>query len=541
MQRQRFLLDTRLLGEHLFLERVAHGANVGDRRLEAQPRQVVDEIEGPTRRALVVLLGFVDLIRLVGRQVAGVHRHVGPDVRVVDEDPVHAADRVRQPVAQLGDHAGVAAVAGHGAAMGKLQQFAQVAARKRRRQRALHVTAVELALVVTPRHQPLRRRGDVVDRALEHRALEGHDLLHRELALGPDRERVQRQRLDHLEVLVEALVDVAVEFAVRQAGQRGRVLGVEQPESPGGPLAGQIAVGFLPDEGLARGRVVPAAVDRLLHVVVRDQEARGIGRVDPLDDAVVGDHHGVVVGNALRRPDRAGLAAVAFPARADAEHLEHPGLLRVADDQRLRAIAAGRQEAVGRHQLTDEGGRLARLRVALQREDHGLLDGHDLLAGVLRHHQFLALRGGRLGDRQLMLVDVRVGGVEVGVGAPRLRNAAEHLAVVLQREVRVLDAEIHRRRRALGEFLPVHHVDARVLAGVGLRNQYRAVGGGQLAGRDDGAGLRPRRGGQQGDQEGGQRDGQFHGRGAPIRNRPILTQENRIAAVGGPSGPTARP
>jgi hypothetical protein len=252
-------------------------------------------------------------------------------------------------------------------------------------------------------------------------------------------------------------------------------------------VANSTGIDVLPDEGLARGRVVPAAIDGLLHVVGRDHEIFLVPGADLLDDAPVGDDQCLVVADALRGPDGAGLTARWRPAGTDSEDLHHPGFVRVADDQVFAAVAARGQEAIGLHQRTDQPHGVARLPAALQGEDLGLLDGHDLPAGFAGHRQFAALVDGAFGDGQLVLIHMRVRRVDVGVGFRGLRYLAQDLAVIAQRPAGVLDAPVHVGHGARPVACGGHDVDARVGAGVGMGKDQRTVGGGFLAHGDHGA------------------------------------------------------
>jgi hypothetical protein len=161
---------------------------------------------------------------------------------------------------------------------------------------------------------------------------------------------------------------------------------------------------------------------------------------------------------------------------ADGEDLENPDLVGVGDAEGFRP-AGRRQETVPLNERRDDGDRLTRRARSLKGEHLRLLDRHDLCRDTLdvRHVEFRALAARALGNRDLMLVDERVAGVEIGVGALHLRHLADDLAVVVQGAAAprivpaVVDqAPVNGRLRPRRMHPTRHDVDPAFAAGVGL-------------------------------------------------------------------------
>jgi len=227
----------------------------------------------------------------------------------------------------------MAAVARHRAAVGEFEQGAQVAAREGSGEGALDIAALAIG------HQPVGVIAHVVDGPLKDRTLEGDDVARGDFFLRPRGKGIDRKRLDILHIGIEVLERVAAHRAVGPGVEAGHEGAVKEPETAGGELLRQGGVDLLPDEGLPGGGVIPAARDRFAHPVFGEDEILRVGGVDLFEDAPVGYHGGLVVAEALGRPDGAGLAARFFPLRADAKNLEDPYLSRVADGEGFAAVA----------------------------------------------------------------------------------------------------------------------------------------------------------------------------------------------------------
>ena len=158
----------------------------------------------------------------------------------------------------------------------------------------------------------------------------------------------------------------------------------------------------------------------------------GFDEIDLPDPDVVGDDGHVPVGHPLRGPDRAGRLRCRASSRCPTENISSTqtsfgsAMLRASDPP-----VDGRKP-YSLHERRDDGERLARGARPLQREHLRLLDGDDLLGDALdvRHVELAPLAARALGNRDLVLVDEGVAGVEVRVGARHLRDLADDLAVV---------------------------------------------------------------------------------------------------------------
>ena len=180
------------------------------------------------------------------------------------------------------------------------------------------------------------------------------------------------------------------------------------------------------------------------------------------------------------------LAVPGRPARADAADLHDPELPRVGDAEGL-GPAAGGQEAVGLDERGDEPDGLAGRGAALQGEDLGLLDGHDLAGDPLDEGdvELGPLGAGALADGQLLLVHLGVAGVEVGEGLLDLGDVADDLAELAERQrppvvvgPEIDHAPMDRGQRALREAPAGNDLDPTLGTAVGVRGDDRAVGRG---------------------------------------------------------------
>ena len=173
------------------------------------------------------------------------------------------------------------------------------------------------------------------------------------------------------------------------------------------------------------------------------------------------------VGQATRHPHRA------LVARALADHLQDPHLVRVRDRERL----AGGRVAVLRHQARHHRDRLARRLRPRQRD----VDQRAVVDDPRRRLELLAPREGRLGDRELVLVHV----AHHRIRHRRLGDPPEGLARVPLDDVALRPRPMTARRRVVQ--LAVELVRVRVVGDHGgavgrrpLRDQHaRARVGGR--------------------------------------------------------------
>ena len=205
----------------------------------------------------------------------------------------------------------------------------------------------------------------------------------------------------------------------------------------------------------------------------------------------------MVVGDAPGRPDGARLSAPGLPFRADAEDLEDPDLLRVGDAQGLGA-AAGRQEAVGLDERSDEPEGLPGRPAPFEGEDLGLFDRHDLFRDALHKGdvQVRLLAAGALADGQLVFVHLGIAGVEIGECLFDLRDVADDLPVVAEGKTSpvVVLSEIDHAPMDGGQISlfkrPARDdMDPAFAAAVRVRREHGTVDGGQPPDPDDRAAL----------------------------------------------------